>query len=669
MTEVRSVLGAGLGLFATKDYETGDVILAEALPLIRLAPVSRDDEQELMVALQLQKKGQPKRDNDNVPQLSLLDLIEVPESVIDTAATRSPSVDADGDRGNKFKAMVQAALCFLVQYSNSKDTDSSAHSDKKVTIDRLLELYHPPLLLDDDPSNNCEGNYEREIVRLSRLAIDYLIAKTINRPQPTSAPTAEERTTKLQAFLMEKENTGLFLMLQKVMLIWACNAFAGGRVYDQFSRVNHSCDPNAVVAVGVSSPGIDKNDYDNNNDAQTLLAAAPIRAGDEVTLSYLHSGLLYADVVTRRNALLRDKSFACACPRCEMKGQQQQYHRDLAQQVPCPVCHPRMASPSSSSSVQLPEDVQYDDEQNVHYVCPSKVSVPAPISIAADSGGGDGKTTTAAAAAAIFDVTCDACGFHYQEGDGENSTGRDSESIKQTSEKYEKLFQTNRTVVDKVVAFLAQHHADQHHYEATTKSKSRVVDPHRDDDDDDETALIRTERLEQHLSMASSVLGAKHWATNLVMLLQLDQTLAAFHARILLTGQQKNGNDEDDDDDDEKLETIAEAIDMLERIVRFVEGLGLKLHMGHLLSGVIIGTARALVSLGDVKSQKYAADWLDKIDADYVAKKFEPEGIVRVVQTLQVAWRRTQVEQAGDSANRGSSSSSISRPEKRSKQG
>jgi hypothetical protein len=61
--------------------------------------------------------------------------------------------------------------------------------------------------------------------------------------------------------------------------------------------------------------------------------------------------------------------------------------------------------------------------------------------------------------------------------------------------------------------------------------------------------------------------------------------------------------------------------------------------MGHLLSDVIIGTARALVSLGDVKSQKYASEWLEKIAADYVAY-FESDGIQKVVQTLRVAWKK-----------------------------
>jgi hypothetical protein len=77
----------------------------------------------------------------------------------------------------------------------------------------------------------------------------------------------------------------------------------------------------------------------------------------------------------------------------------------------------------------------------------------------------------------------------------------------------------------------------------------------------------------------------------------------------------------------------------LQRIERFVKGLQLGLHPGHLLSNVVVGVARALVSLGDSKSQKYAADWLDKIDMDYV-QQFESDGIQKVVATLKGAWQR-----------------------------
>ena len=62
----------------------------------------------------------------------------------------------------------------------------------------------------------------------------------------------------------------------------------------------------------------------------------------------------------------------------------------------------------------------------------------------------------------------------------------------------------------------------------------------------------------------------------------------------------------------------------------------LKLAAGHVLGDVIIGVARTLVSFGDLKSQKYGAEWLDKI-IDYV-DEFESEGRQKVVGALRTAW-------------------------------
>lgn len=91
---------------------------------------------------------------------------------------------------------------------------------------------------------------------------------------------------------------------------------------------------------------------------------------------------------------------------------------------------------------------------------------------------------------------------------------------------------------------------------------------------------------------------------------------------------------------EERMDLIAESIDSLERVVRFVDGLGLRLHMGHLLSDAIIGVARALVGLGDVKSQKDGSEWLDKIHDDYVVH-FESEGMQRVVVVLRKTWEKS----------------------------
>ena len=91
------------------------------------------------------------------------------------------------------------------------------------------------------------------------------------------------------------------------------------------------------------------------------------------------------------------------------------------------------------------------------------------------------------------------------------------------------------------------------------------------------------------------------------------------------------------------LTELAECIDTLQRLWDFVGDLDLHLDPGHLLSGPTIGVARALVSLGDIKSRKYAAQWVKKVEA-YV-RAFEGEGMRKVVESLIKAWERDDLEE------------------------
>jgi hypothetical protein len=331
-----------------------------------------------------------------------------------------------------------------------------------------------------------------------------------------------------------------------------------------------------------------------NENMQELRAATNIRSGEEVCISYLASWL-YADKPTRQLTLQREKFFTCSCHRCrgQFDSNSSAIYPDFAQLIPCPVCHPRV-------NRQLAEDVQYDDDLAVQYICPGQ--------------------------------PCSACGF--DESSPESRSEDASKTGNATPTSFDKLFETNKSVVSKVVSFMRAHHA-----RALPAGQGGTTDLSEEE--------VLSEQLTQHLTLASSVLGAKHWATNLIMLLLLDQTLSQFHARMLRTA---NDTEDDEDDKESDMETIASAIDMLERILRFVNSQKLHLHMGHLLSHVIVGTSRALVSLGDIKSQKYAADWISKItgndakeegnaDANFVAH-FESPGVQKVVDTLQHAWQR-----------------------------
>ena len=96
MTEIRTTSSSNKGLFATRDYAVGDVIVATEAPLAVLAP--RDETQETKLIGWLQRDNHINKSNKK--KLRLWDVIQVPRSV--------GAVNI-----GKFKGMVQAALCFL----------------------------------------------------------------------------------------------------------------------------------------------------------------------------------------------------------------------------------------------------------------------------------------------------------------------------------------------------------------------------------------------------------------------------------------------------------------------------------------------------------------------------------------------------------------------------
>jgi methylphosphotriester-DNA--protein-cysteine methyltransferase len=454
MSEVKKSPSGNLGLFASKSFHTGNVIMQET-PIIVLAP-------------------SPTSEGES-PKPSAL--VKVPSSI-------------DAWFHGTFRSMVQAGLCWMKQQEKEE-------KDEKA----ILELYFP--------TNESSCEYEKDVLKVAEEAAEYL-RKT--KPENKDWETVE-----------------------KVMLIWAFNSFERGRIYPKMSRVNHNCNPNAIIQP--------------DGEAQKLVAAADIAEGDEISISYLGS-LLYTDTQTRNERLRQTKFFECKCDRCSSE--------DTAARIPCPSCHPRQPQQS------LNEDVQYDDDQTVQYVTPFS--------------------------------PCSKCNSKLDK-----------------SSKQSKFIST---VISKIVSYLESQ-------EASTAKKGTESNTHDD------------EVLEEHVGLASTIMGDKHWTTNLMILLHLDRRLSSMSSA-MLTAQEMP-----------EMEEVAEAIDSLERVHRFVESLNLKLHPGHMLGDVIIGTARTLVSLGDVKSQKYGAEWLDKI-TDYV-NKFESEGRQKVLSTLSMAWKKNSRDDKDES--------------------
>ena len=383
-----------------------------------------------------------------------------------------------------YRGMVMAGLCWIKRITSLQD------SDKK----QLLGLYHPPL-----------SNLEKPTVEVVAKAIDHLKK------------------------LCGGEVTADWKTLEIFLLIWACNSFEGGRIYAQISRINHDCNPNAVVQA--------------DGNTQRILAATDIAEGDEITISYLGI-LLYTETSVRQEKLRTTKFFVCQCQRCLDKD-------DVAGYIPCPIRHPRELPQQS-----LEEDVQYDDDQTVHYI-----SMRDP----------DKKDTTA-----------------------EN-----------------KLRVVTKNVTSRILTYMD-----------SIKGGMK-----RDGDDEEEEGNTL---LEENLGLATTIMGDRHWTTNLMKLLHLDHKLSLM-SQAMLTMQEMP-----------EMEDVAEAIDSLQRVERFVQSLNLKMDSGHILCDVIIGISRTLVSLGDIKSQKYGAQWLGKI-SDYV-EMFESEGRQKVVSALIVAWKKHDTE-------------------------
>lgn len=611
MAEIRqSPSSGGVGLFATRSYQAGDIILHETAPFIRLAPSSIEQEQSLIKILQQQQEpclSKPAK-KDAATTTTLWDCL-APDTKLNISK----------EMNGKYRGMIQAVLCYVHHLlgadSLRDDNEEPLALDNKKHLDqvtsKLLELYHPHDVSTANPQ-------EIDLLEIADHALQFLRALSSTTPAPAKRTEDDDDNddNERKAFvaslkaLVETQPE----RLRRIMTIWSCNAFEGGRIYEQASRLNHSCNPTAMFFASSTTHQQPNEGEDSDDDeAQILKALCDIQVGEEITISYLHLPLLYAETRTRQQQLRWTKHLQCACERClatntYIKETTDNEHNnpsnvsvtttsthqdDVAGAFPCPTCHVRLAQK------QLPEDVQYDDDEVdgegetlVHYIYPPRFH-------------------------------CSHC----------NTTTAPSNPI----------ITLTHTVVDKVTWYIQELQSKQQRQEARRQQRlnlqlaqptaEKARDKERDDNDDEEDDEDASDAvLEQHLSLASSMLGARHWTTNLLYLQYLERQLRAMH----ITQLTQQGQPPEEDQ-------IAECIDALQRIKRFAQGVCLKLHIGHVTCGVTVGVARTLVSLGDVKSQKYAAQWLQDIQNDYV-QVFEDENVQKVVKSLSEAWLRHEVD-------------------------
>lgn len=498
MTEVKaSSTEKYLGLYAKKDYESGDEILVESRPLLRLAPTSEEESEKLL----FDWKGKLNKSSSKKSDLST-----VWDAIV---------IDTDLPTGT-LKGMVQAGLIWM------KNNADVAPDTKKL----LLDLYSPL---------NCQDlSQEKVCLDIAERAIAYLKAN------PFSGSKIE---------FDDWDN------LRNIMMIWACNSFAGGRVYNQLSRVNHDCNPNAVIL--------------SNDEQQRLVAGTSIKNGEEITISYLGL-MLYSDYETRQTKLKSTKFFECRCDRCKKVTQDR---HDPAASIPCPDSYPRQ-----DNEFTLDEDVQYDDDQLVTYVTLSS------------------------------DKVVD-----------------------------KRLYKVLQSVSRRLRTYLDTSDGQPN----KTQSEAIAGNDGGEEDEEDNDLMI----LEEHLSLSSSILGDKFWTTNLLRLLYLDRRLKVMSQNMITTQELP------------EIDDVAELIDSLERVSRYVDAIDLKLDPAHILGDVTIGIARTLVSLGDEKSCRYAAEWLDKVD-EFV-EKFGDVGLQKVVVVLKDAWKKHAREDQDSSPERTSKKSKM----------
>ncbi|KAG8467163.1 hypothetical protein KFE25_000479 [Diacronema lutheri] len=87
------------------------------------------------------------------------------------------------------------------------------------------------------------------------------------------------------------------------------NGFADG-VFPEASRFNHSCRPNCLFFTRRGTPA-----------ELVIVAAEPVSAGEELTISYLPESRWHLPTDQRRLLLGRQYAFRCACRRCHRPAQ------------------------------------------------------------------------------------------------------------------------------------------------------------------------------------------------------------------------------------------------------------------------------------------------------------------------------------------------------------
>ncbi len=427
MSEVKLSHNQGLGLYATKTYKPGDLILEES-PLFTFRPNSKDQWSKIKSQFKTSSLLKSYQTDSSVSKKKSGAASSSDFQSIEEFLTIPPSIDKY--KQSKFVGLVTAAATYAIKKEDNDNVDS--------TKEKLLSLYKPRHQKRSNHNNgttneenyNNNNNHEDDIAQLAAQAISFI----------------QENTT-VETPLYELSNSKEEECLD-IMLIWACNAFKGGHVYEVMSRINHSCDFNAVVVQNASV-----------SDKQCVKATSLVQLGDEIHISYLGS-YTWAGMSYRQKILRNDKYFDCQCTRCTMEV----LNGDVASSVPCMNCHERV------NGRYLNEDVQYDDDDEI------KVYYASP----------HGKDK---------DYVCQKCG------DGKGFTL--SSTLDAAMEK----------TVDRVIDHLSL--------------CENIMNENGSDNDDDGNTINDelAEMTDRMICLSYSVLGSKHYCTNLLLVQALGRLI------------------------------------------------------------------------------------------------------------------------------------------------
>lgn len=262
----------------------------------------------------------------------------------------------------------------------------------------------------------------------------------------------------------------------------------------------------------------------------------------------------------------------------------------MAASVPCRKCHPRAGR-------YLEEEVEYDDDEDVTV----EYAVPHWKRCAGDSGGGS----------------------DIQRWECKNCKGATPNVV--VDSKDDELSTAMKRTLEKVELHLVQENLSSNDTDQKEKKANNEEDQ---------------EMLEKLSCLSSSVLGSRHWCTNIILISILGRKLTMMHTAMLFhsTAAGKKGKGQSSEGVD--MTELAECIDSLQRLWQFVTRLGLRSHPGHLLGSLTIGVARVLIGLGDEKSMEYGAQWATKVDGSYYQRGFEGDGMIKVVDAMVSSCKR-----------------------------